>query len=800
MRKILFCLVISLLGMIGYKEPVEAETVKNEMNLYVMYLENEEKGDSVLMESKGEYLLMDMGVDTHLKPIIHQLKTLGVTKLSIYFSHLHRDHVGGKGGEEPHLMSGLNQILDEGFEIENLYVPDPSLAPRSYELEERYGLKYKRIINLIEERSNNTQIIYLKKGDEITLGDVQGKVIGPVDPESISPEMYVPDKEEEEQEEIQDETALSYTYYENNLSLVSIFTCGNTRYFTAGDCLSDEAKSLVETYGDELNCDIMKLSHHGTGSGNTAQLFAAVKPRYSFASNTGFTGLNPQKEQWQTYVASKRASKYGYYYMAGSEKETLIIHVEDDNILLYRGKSMEQNSYLTGWQKVIGADGKNRTFDMYYFDEYGHPVTGIQKIDGKFTNFGTSGCMQYGNYVDGVYQGWHSYDEGRRYYQFSADEGKNFAYMLTGFQCIEGKDYYFNEDGIRITGNKKTEFRIIENRTYVLTEKGEIVRNDFVTVDGKCYYCDENGQIIKNKKITLASGEYIFDPYGRLYKADKKYVKVYLNGNCYVVDTNGIIVKNRFVSFDGFTYYCGKSGLFVKNKKFRIGNQRYISNVYGIIQKARSQYSFVSYQGTTFVVNQKGQIVKNRLVLIQGEEYYAGKTGQAVKNNFIRLSSSGISYFDQNGKKQRSCMMEINGKQYYLDNKGNILVNSQKKVGNNYYFFGSTGAMAKSRMVRIGNHTYYFDHHGKRVHSAMKTYRGKRYYFNYRGWMVKNRWVTIKNVRYYFGKTGARIESQKKKIQGKTYIFNKSGRWKEIKKSVRKKKVKKTTKSKLVNE
>lgn len=60
--------------------------------------------------------------------------------------------------------------------------------------------------------------------------------------------------------------------YENNCSLAVIFTCGNTRYFTAGDSYSDESDRLVSRYGTSLKCDIMKMNHHGIGSGNSVSL------------------------------------------------------------------------------------------------------------------------------------------------------------------------------------------------------------------------------------------------------------------------------------------------------------------------------------------------------------------------------------------------------------------------------------------------------------------------------------------------------------------------------------------------
>ena len=43
---------------------------------------------STLLESKGHYLLIDIGADNHAPAIIKQLQTLGVTHVDVMFSHL----------------------------------------------------------------------------------------------------------------------------------------------------------------------------------------------------------------------------------------------------------------------------------------------------------------------------------------------------------------------------------------------------------------------------------------------------------------------------------------------------------------------------------------------------------------------------------------------------------------------------------------------------------------------------------------------------------------------------------------
>ena len=72
-----------------------ASSGSTELNIYAMYLKPDKKGDSVLLESKGHYLLIDLATSEHVPSIIRQLNTLGVTHVDVMFSHLHKDHVGG---------------------------------------------------------------------------------------------------------------------------------------------------------------------------------------------------------------------------------------------------------------------------------------------------------------------------------------------------------------------------------------------------------------------------------------------------------------------------------------------------------------------------------------------------------------------------------------------------------------------------------------------------------------------------------------------------------------------------------
>ena len=156
---------------------VYADTSDSELNIYAMYLPGDEKGDSVLLESKGHYLLIDLGSASHTTAIIKQLVAIGATNVDIMFSHLHKDHVGASS---TNMLAGLKQLEAANIHVDTLYLPDPSLAPYSLNNQRRYTRLQNYILTL-----SNSRIVYLNVGDHIMVGDASGQIIGPLNTSSF---------------------------------------------------------------------------------------------------------------------------------------------------------------------------------------------------------------------------------------------------------------------------------------------------------------------------------------------------------------------------------------------------------------------------------------------------------------------------------------------------------------------------------------------------------------------------------------------------------------------------------------
>ena len=709
MRKKNTCFLLTILSFVllltfSYPKAVHAESV-SECNIYALYLGSEDKGDSTLLESQGHYLLVDIGSAGNTPAIISQLTSLGITHVDIMFSHLHIDHTGGTSGD---YLSGLHQLAQSGIIVDTLYLPDRSLIPMS----PGYPLRYEKFESFMAEQECG-QIVYLNVGDRFQFGDVTADIIGPLNTASdqLYPDMFTEIPEEKDRR----------TLYENNCSLVTIFTCGNTRYFTAGDIYEYEANALVSQYGDTLRCDIMKLCHHGLGGGNSTALLKAIHPSYSFIPNTGSAQKSDISGKWRYYSALKKASKYGMCYSVGNEKKTLIYHIENDNITLYQGSSIKPANKLQGWQNLYGADGVNRDHDMYYLDKNCKPLKGVRKIDDHYYYFRSGGQMDYGTYDEsGNYSGWKLYGTNERYFTLSAN--KEYAYMKYGISQVDDNTYYFDKNGYKVVPDASSQNGItpiltnIGSDTIAVNTDGALYLNTWETIDDTTYYFGTDGKMYKNGVHKIGNNHYLFESDGELVMGEYGVEFCDFKDNTYAINTDGSLICDQSAVIDGTTYYFNSTGAMQTDK---------------IIKLNQSKYYF----------NSDGEMVKNKLIKTNGCKYYVNGEGKIVCSKFIK----------------------VNDYKYYCNKDGQILCNKMLKKNGYKYYFNSSGKMVRDKLVKVNGYKYYFNKSGKMVCKKIVTIKGNKFYFGSNGRMVCNKTITVNGHKYQCHKNGVLTKSASSK-------------------------------------
>ncbi|MBE6714838.1 MAG: MBL fold metallo-hydrolase [Ruminococcaceae bacterium] len=538
MKKMISLLLIAALilvnGSVHLYAPVYAAS-SPEMNIYALYLtqnsgekpsaeDEQELGDAVIVESGGEYLLMDTGNSFASNNLISFLNALGVKQMSIYISHLHPDH-----------FRGMEKIRSEtNIAVDKLYLPAKTIGT-DYSTSDGGTLKnqWEKAAGYFE----NAEVVELKKGSTFSFGSVQAKVLGPVS--------------SNKQSSFKNDTYGSKSgHYLNNQSLTTMLTCGSTKYLTTGDIESSydqpnykklklEEEKLVSTYGSALKADILKLPHHALSSSNSPAFINAVKAKYAFAMNSGYE--SPVKNSDGRTVSkamtpAKRVQKYGLLYLVSNEKKALHINVKSNNIKLMRasvsgGKVSDSAAFAgssyTGWVDLYGHTQKSNgyyTGKDHYYMKNGKFVTGVSKIGGKWYNFGSGVVSLQGVYKNGSYSGWNYINDNKKLLgYFNKPDSKGRASAAIGFAYVKntsGKKcgFYFDKKnhGARFvpakgdSNSKKKQWKLkkIGKYKYLFKVKSGAVFN----LGGK-----------KNKFMTFKGGKLrAFDKKGRMLTGRKK--------------------------------------------------------------------------------------------------------------------------------------------------------------------------------------------------------------------------------------------------------------------------------------
>ena len=139
----------------------------------------------------------------------------------------------------------------------------------------------------------------------------------------------------------------------------------------------------------------------------------------------------------------------------------------------------------SGWEEKGGS--------MYYLNEKGDPLTGWQQLEGRTFYFAENGTLQTGWLEDG----------GHRYYLDASGS------PVTGWQTIQGIRHRFNEEGHLTQG-----FLEEEGKRYHLDENGTPQAGIF-TEGGTAYFVMDNGSILSGW-LTITEGTYYLDENGAI--------------------------------------------------------------------------------------------------------------------------------------------------------------------------------------------------------------------------------------------------------------------------------------------
>ena len=320
--------------------------------------------------------------------------------------------------------------------------------------------------------------------------------------------------------------------------------------------------------------------------------------------------------------------------------------------------------------------------------------------------------------VEKVKEGWQEENNNWRFYEHNKP--------VTNWKKIQGKWYYFNKDGHRLSN---TTFD-----GYVFNKDGVMAENGWNFINGKWYFASSSGKISQNKWEKIAGSWYYFDKDGIMLSNTTI--------NSYLLTNSGAMAENKWVLIDKHWYFANSSGKISQNKWEKIGGSWYYFDKDGIMLSNTTINSYL--------LTNSGAMAENKWVLIDKHWYFANSSGKISQNKWEK----------------------INGVWYYFDKIG--IMSSNQWQGN--YYLKSSGAMADNEWIFDKNYnSWFFLKRGGMY--ASKEWIGA-YYLKAGGYMAKKEWIyddTYK-AHYYLDDNGHYV-SGTYKIDGKDHLFHKNGQW-----------------------
>ena len=193
------------------------------------------QGDATLFLSGDQSVLIDASVSGASDTILSYLEEIGISKLDVVIAtHPHADHIGG------------TRKVVEAMKPDTIYMSNATATTQTYE----------KLLDEIDEQG--IELIVPEIDDVLTLDSGATFTFLSPDPNVVFDDL-------------------------NNYSLVCMFEAGDTRVLMMGDAEADIEEHLLAS-GTYLDCDILKLGHHGSNSSSTPDFLRAASPETAIVS------------------------------------------------------------------------------------------------------------------------------------------------------------------------------------------------------------------------------------------------------------------------------------------------------------------------------------------------------------------------------------------------------------------------------------------------------------------------------------------------------------------------------------
>ena len=244
--------------------------------------------------------------------------------------------------------------------------------------------------------------------------------------------------------------------------------------------------------------------------------------------------------------------------------------------------------------------------------------------------------------VEKVKEGWQEENNNWRFYEHNKH--------VTNWKKIQGKWYYFNNDGNRLSN---TTFD-----GYVFNKDGVMAENGWNFINGKWYFASSSGKISQNKWEKIADSWYYFDKDGIMLSnttfdsylltksgamATNGWAKI--DQNWYYATSSGKISQNKWEKINGIWYYFDKTGIMFSNKwqgNYYLKSSGAMAEKEWIFDKTYNSWFYLKENGTfanrewigTYYLKSGGYMAKSEWIFDKyyNSWYYLKENGQYVTN------------------------------------------------------------------------------------------------------------------------------------------------------------------------
>ncbi len=194
------------------------------------------QGDCSLIQCNGVNILVDGGEYTATGTVTNYLRDVEVEKIDCYIlTHPHSDHIGASADIISRVP--VDKVMLTHFSEFNMPTTNT----------------YENVLNAIGE--SKAEVVEVKAGDSFNFGDIQLDIVAPF----------------EESDDY------------NEMSIVFTATYKDTKLLFSGDTTKKIEKQILAE-GFDVDCDVLKVAHHGSSTSSSAEFVDAVSPELAVIS------------------------------------------------------------------------------------------------------------------------------------------------------------------------------------------------------------------------------------------------------------------------------------------------------------------------------------------------------------------------------------------------------------------------------------------------------------------------------------------------------------------------------------